>query len=92
MLTCKTVSRKVSAAMDEPITLADRLRVRMHLLMCPACRRFEQQMEILRVAIRSLWKEAPVEQQPGSDAALSAEASSRIKQVLDQGAPPEPLD
>ena len=83
MLTCKTVSGKVSAAMDEPITLADKLRVRMHLLMCPACRRFEQQLQILRVAMQSLWNEEPAEQAPETDDALSAEARSRIKQALE---------
>jgi hypothetical protein len=38
--------------MDEDLRPGERLRVRFHLLMCGACRRFERQIQLLRSAAR----------------------------------------
>lgn len=52
MPTCKEVHRLVSEAMDRDLSLTERLRVRMHMLICVACSRFERQMALLRSALR----------------------------------------
>ena len=40
--------------MDRPLTLLERLRLRMHILICPACTRFDRQMDFLRQAMRKM--------------------------------------
>jgi hypothetical protein len=37
---------------DGPVAFIVRLRVRVHLLVCVACLRFERQLRILRAAMR----------------------------------------
>jgi hypothetical protein len=53
MLSCREVTRLVSRMQDEPASLADRFRLRVHLLVCDACSRFVRQMDVLRAATRS---------------------------------------
>lgn len=52
MPTCSEVHRLVSERMDRPLSLAERARVRLHLLICAACSRFSGQMALLRRAMR----------------------------------------
>lgn len=54
MDTCRDISALVSRAMDTRLGLGERLRVRLHLAICGACRRFSRQVEILRKAARQL--------------------------------------
>jgi hypothetical protein len=52
-ISCKDASRLISQLQDGDIPLAQRLRVRLHLMLCDACTRFEQQVRFLRAALRS---------------------------------------
>ena len=54
MDTCRDISALVSRSLDERLGTGDRLRVRFHLLVCGACRRFEGQARLLRAAARRL--------------------------------------
>ena len=56
MLSCREVTRLVSDAQERPLGLQDRMSMRMHLLMCSACRNFEDQMTTVRAAMRKLAK------------------------------------
>jgi hypothetical protein len=38
---------------DRKLGFAERLGMRLHLMVCAACRRFEAQMELLRQALRN---------------------------------------
>jgi hypothetical protein len=38
--------------MDRPLSLMERMRVGVHLFVCPACTRFDDQMRLLRRAMR----------------------------------------
>lgn len=51
--TCREVHRLVSEAMDRDLTLIERTRMRVHLMVCGACTRFHQQMDTLRGAMRN---------------------------------------
>lgn len=53
MLTCKDTSALVSRSLDEQLSWRQRMAVRLHLLMCAACRNFAAQMSFLRRAARS---------------------------------------
>ena len=52
--TCREVHRLVSEGMDRELTLIERTRMRLHLLVCEACTRFNGQMDFLRRAMRKL--------------------------------------
>jgi hypothetical protein len=50
--TCREVHRLVSEGMDRDLSLVERTRMRLHLLVCTACTRFNGQMDLLRRAMR----------------------------------------
>jgi predicted anti-sigma-YlaC factor YlaD len=52
--TCKEVHRLVSEGLDRDLSLAERARMRAHLLICHACRNFNGQMALMRRAMRSM--------------------------------------
>lgn len=52
--TCKEVHRLTSESMDRELTLVERARVRMHLLVCTACRNFNDQMGLIRKAMQRM--------------------------------------
>ncbi|MFA7290742.1 MAG: zf-HC2 domain-containing protein [Rhodocyclaceae bacterium] len=52
MKTCKEVHRLVIEGQDRTLPFTERIAVRVHLMMCGACRRFEAQMEFMRQALR----------------------------------------
>lgn len=54
MLNCKQNSELLSQAMDRPITMREKIAMRMHLMMCSGCRNFEKQLEFIRKAAREM--------------------------------------
>ena len=59
MLNCRQVTDKSSALVDGELGLRERMSIRLHLLMCVHCRRFNQQFRRL-VESMSLREEAGV--------------------------------
>ena len=53
-LTCKEASRLLSEGEDRRLALGERVRLRLHLLVCDACANFSRQVETLRRAVRAL--------------------------------------
>jgi predicted anti-sigma-YlaC factor YlaD len=52
MLTCKEASHLISQELDGPLPLHRRWLLRVHLLWCEACRRYNRQARFLREAMR----------------------------------------
>jgi predicted anti-sigma-YlaC factor YlaD len=52
--TCKEVHQLTSESMDRELTLVERTRVRMHLLVCHACQNFTEQMNLIRKAMQRM--------------------------------------
>ena len=52
--TCKEIHRLTSEGLDRELSLVERTRIRMHLLVCEACNKFTEQMELIRRAMRRL--------------------------------------
>ena len=50
--TCKEVHRLVSEGMDRDLTRYQKVRVRLHLIVCDVCTNFTKQMDFLRQALR----------------------------------------
>lgn len=54
MLNCKQNSALLSQSLDRPITLREKMAMRMHLMMCRGCRNFEKQIAFIHKAAREL--------------------------------------
>ena len=52
MMSCREASRALSQMLDGPAPLPLHLRIRLHLLLCEACRRFERQIHFLHRAMQ----------------------------------------
>jgi len=50
---CREVSELLSQAQDRPLGAIERLRVRVHLPLCEACRNFSTHLALLRAAVRA---------------------------------------
>ena len=53
--TCKEVAALVVAREDRPLSLADRLALRLHMGICAACPKFERQVLVMRNTLRQ-WR------------------------------------
>lgn len=51
--TCREVHRLVSEGLDRHLSVVERIRMRLHLVVCDACTRFNGQMALLRRAMHS---------------------------------------
>jgi len=51
MLSCRQVTEKSSALLDGELRARERLAMRMHLLMCVHCRRFQRHLQQLVTAM-----------------------------------------
>ncbi|MBX9904567.1 MAG: zf-HC2 domain-containing protein [Burkholderiales bacterium] len=49
---CKHTSELLSQAQDRSLTLPEKLRLELHLLICERCRNFNRQLEFMRAALR----------------------------------------
>ena len=54
-LTCREVARLVLEGEDRALSAGERLRVRLHMLICAACPRFARQVRLMRRAM-GRWK------------------------------------
>jgi len=52
LISCKDASRALSQMQDADVALPLLWRIRLHLLLCDACARFEQQIRFLRRAMQ----------------------------------------
>ena len=76
MLSCKDVSKLVSESLEHPLPFRKRLGVRMHLMMCSLCRRYQRQMLQLQALLKGIADSEP-DPQP-----LPEATKARIKTAL----------
>ena len=80
MFNCREVSGKVSRSMDAPLSVGERVAVRMHLLMCAICRRYKNQLLMMRRMFRGLSADDPSGEPLFR---LDASAKWRLRQTID---------
>ena len=56
-LSCKEASRLLSQSMDREMSVGELARLRLHLMLCDACRNFERQLKQLRQAVMRLFEQ-----------------------------------
>lgn len=81
MLTCAEATRLASDALDRPLTGPQRLRLRVHLLLCSACRKFAKQLHWLQAA-SAHYTDHP--EFSAAEPTLSDAARQRIQSALDK--------
>lgn len=78
---CDTTTKTISNAMDEKISLWQRIQVKLHLLICIYCARYRDQILLLRTTVR---KGMEADKAPPATS-LSSEARDRMKRRLSGG-------
>lgn len=53
MLNCRQVTRLFSQAQERQLTFAERVGLKMHVMMCKGCRNFGEHMTVLRKITRA---------------------------------------
>lgn len=83
VFSCREASRLASEAQDHPLAMRQRMALRMHTMMCAACRSYERQILFIdRVfKLRAQRGEPTIPTSEGLDAA----ARERIRAKLKQG-------
>jgi len=75
---CREASQLQSDGLDRELTLMERIRLRMHLLICGACRNYAENLELLNNLFHGLRKQTEEDESitlPSSD-------KERIKEAL----------
>lgn len=81
MLNCKDVTLLISRSMDASLPVGKRIGVRIHLLMCRFCARYERHLLQIRDTLRRLAAaEERFEGPPGEG--LSEEGRERMRKYL----------
>jgi len=86
IFSCRDTVRLLSEALDHRLAIPQRLAARVHLLGCPQCSRFQQQLLFLHRAARTSEENSPNRSDAGSSA-LSPEARERIRRALEHETP-----
>lgn len=81
MLSCKDVTKLLSESMDRSLPLGKRIGVRLHLIICKWCARYERQLLLIRETARRL---ATTLDAPGGTFGdtLPEEARERIRKSI----------
>jgi hypothetical protein len=81
MLSCKEVTQLISESMDISLPIGKRIGMRLHLLICRFCSRYERQLLLIRETVRRI---AAMEDAYGSPIGerLSEGAKERIRKSL----------
>jgi hypothetical protein len=78
MLNCKQTSQLISQSLDRKLTLRERFALQLHLLICKYCKRFSQQVKIMRVSVRALINSV----EKDDTITMPSSAKERISNVL----------
>jgi hypothetical protein len=78
MLNCKDVTQLISQSMDTSLPIGKRIGVRIHLLMCRFCSRYEKQLLLIRETMRRLVAAEETSEGPSPET-LSEETRERIR-------------
>jgi len=64
MLSCKEATKLMSAAQDRPLSMSEKMQLRIHLMMCAGCVRFREQMDFLRQACKGYLRHKGFKDEP----------------------------
>jgi hypothetical protein len=76
---CQTTVETISQSMERPLSLRERISVKLHLWICAWCQWYLEQLQLIRKTARAKANEAP---DVLTDATLSDDARERIRRAL----------
>ena len=79
MLSCKQASQLISQSLDRPLTMRERFALKLHLFVCKYCKRFSQQVQTLRVAIKTVVSSI----ESNNNILMSSAAKKRIADMVE---------
>ncbi len=79
--TCDVITQKISESMDHKISLRNRLKIRLHVMFCKLCRRYQRQLMTMHTLFE-LHLQQEEESILPKGPTLTSEARERIKQNL----------
>ena len=79
MLSCKDASQIISQSLDRQLTMRERFALKCHLLICRYCKRFSQQIQAIRVAL----KQAIHAVENDDSIKMSSETKKRLLQSIE---------
>ena len=79
IISCKDASQLISKSLDQRLSFFERLKLRLHLLICDVCTRFNQQLYMLQSAIKKLLNQTENE----SSIQLPDHAKARIQKLIE---------
>ena len=80
---CKQMTEWASQSMERPLSLRQRLLMRLHFLVCVWCERYVRQLRLIRVVLRKSARAHPPERP--SSRSLSPDARERLKETVRRG-------
>ncbi|MGD9856889.1 MAG: zf-HC2 domain-containing protein [Planctomycetaceae bacterium] len=81
VFSCKQVAQAISASLDRSPSFREHVVIRLHLMMCSFCRRFQRQIRFLRLSARQFVNQ-PLAKRSNPHVNLGLQARQRIKQAL----------
>lgn len=81
VMTCRDVAPLISQALDRRLGITDRTAIRLHVAVCPSCRRYRGQLTLLRRVLALVYGLGP----RFHAESLSFESKRRIRKGLEPG-------
>jgi predicted anti-sigma-YlaC factor YlaD len=78
---CNVITREISESLDHKISLRNRLKIRLHVMFCKLCRRYQQQLMTMHTLFEHRLQ-AEKENNIPNGPALTSEARERMKRNL----------
>jgi hypothetical protein len=82
MPTCQEMTRLLSDSMDRSLPFHLRIRMRVHLLLCILCQRYQHQLRLIRHMLRKHGEQLE-EAQTLQEPSLSPQTRQRLRQTLE---------
>jgi hypothetical protein len=79
LLNCKEASKIISQSLDDPLSWPDRMKLKLHLFICNACTRFNQQLRLIKNAVLRI----KIETENDASIQLSLDAKARINRAVE---------
>ena len=90
LMSCRRAAELTCAALDRPLSVGDRVRLRMHLAVCASCKSFQKQNEALLRLFEQRFRNPAMFSQDATLPSLPPNACERLKQRLQEASEPEP--
>jgi hypothetical protein len=81
MCSCKRATELLGDAMNRKLSFGERVSLRFHLFVCGACRRYRQQIEIIRQALKN-GSVGDLKAAADHELSLGSEARERIRNAM----------